>query len=191
MDQKQCISFETPYCINQKITNSTFLGDLTDYLTELMASFRNIIICRDFKIHIDDPSDTKSQIFNDTMEALRLQQHVSFPTHCTGNTLDLMLTETTSQLYKKTSKGRYISDHRAIVSELDIRIQHTISRMITFRNVKQINVEEFKSTLNFGNIDNIVDLDLVNEKYENGLTRVLDQLVPEKTKLLTKKEKRP
>ena len=58
------------------------------------------------------------------------------------------------------------------MSELDIRIQHTISRMVTFRNLKQINVEEFKSALNFGNIENIEDLDLVNDKYENEFTRV-------------------
>ena len=132
-----------------------------------------------------------TQIFNDTMEALGLQQHVSFQTHHAGNTLDLTFTDTTSKLNIKTSKGRYISDHRAKVSELDIRIQHTISRMVTFRNLKQINVEGFKSALNFGNIENIEDLDLVNEKYENELTRVLDQLAPEKIKLFIKKEKRP
>ena len=72
-----------------------------------------------------------------------------------------------------------------------MRIQHTISRMVTLRNLKQINVKEFISALNFGNIENIEDLDLVNEKYENELTRVLDQHVPEKTKLFTKKEKWP
>ena len=57
------------------------------------------------------------------------------------------------------------------MSELDIRIQHTINRMVTFRNLKQINMEEFRSALNFGNIENIEDLDLVNEKYETELTR--------------------
>ena len=85
-----------------------FLDDLTDYLTEWMASFRNIIICGDFNIHIDDLNNIKAQIFNDTMEALGLQQHVSFPTHCAGNTLDLIVNEITSQLNTKTSKGRYI-----------------------------------------------------------------------------------
>ena len=82
-----CGIYHPPYSISQKITNSMFLDDLPDYLTEWIAFFRNIIICGDFNIHIDDPSDTKVQIFNDTMEALGLQQHVSFPTHHAGNTL--------------------------------------------------------------------------------------------------------
>ena len=168
-----------------------FLDDLTDILTEWMASFRNLIICWDFNIHIDDPNDTEAQIFNDTMEALALQQHIGFPTYHAGNTLDLIFTETMSQLNTKTSKGRYILDHRAIMTELDIRIQHTFSKMVTFRNLKLINVEEFKSALNFGSIENKKDLELVNEKYENELTRVLNQLTAEKMKLFIKKEKRP
>ena len=96
-----------------------FIDDLTDYLTDWMASHRNIIICGDFNIHIDDLPDIEAQIFNDTMEALGLQ-HVNFETHCAGNTFDLLFTEITSQLTMRTFKGRYGSDHRAIVTEFDI-----------------------------------------------------------------------
>ena len=97
-----------------------FIGDLTDYLTDWMASNRNIIICGDFNVHIDNLTDIEAQIFNDTMEALGLQQHINFETHHAGNTLDLLFTEITSQLTMRTFKGRYISDHRAIVTEFDI-----------------------------------------------------------------------
>ena len=166
--------YHPPYSISQKITNSMFLNGLKDTLLNGWPLLEIPKYAGTFNIHVDDPNDSKAKIFNDTMEALGLQQHVSFPAHCAANTLDLMFTETTSELNTKTSKGRYILDHRAIVSELDIRIQQTISRMVTFRNLKQINVKEFKSVLNFGNIENIEDLDLVNEKYENELTRVLD-----------------
>ena len=61
-----------------------------------------------------------------------------------------------------------------------IREQHTNSRVVTFRNIKQINVEEFQQSLNFSHIENIEDLDSVYNKYENELTIVLDQLAPEK-----------
>ena len=91
----------------------------------------------------------------------------------------------------RTFKGSYISDHRAIVTELDIRIQHTLGKTVTFRDLKQINMEEFKSALNLGNIENMENLTLVNEKYEEELSRVLDHLAPEKTKFVTMKEKRP
>ena len=67
-----------------------FTDDLTDYLTEWMASYRNIIICGDFNMHIDNLTDIEAQIFNDTMEALWLQQHVNFKTHHAGNILDII-----------------------------------------------------------------------------------------------------
>ena len=106
-----------------------------------MPSYKNIIICGDFNIHIDNLSDTEAQIFTDTMEALGLQQHVNFQTHCAGNTLGLIFTETASQFNMGNFKGSYISDHRTIVTEFDRRIQHTVGKMVMFRDVKQINMK--------------------------------------------------
>ena len=91
----------------------------------------------------------------------------------------------------RTFKGSYVSDHRIIVTDLDIRIQNTLGKTVMFRDLKQINMEEFKSALELGNIENMEDLTLVNEKYEEELARVLDHLAPEKTKCVTMKEKRP
>ena len=89
-----------------------------------MPSYRNVIICGDFNLHINNTSDKEAQSFMDTMEALGLKQHVSFQTHHTGNILHLIFTETISQFSIRTFKGRFISDHREIVAELNIRIQH-------------------------------------------------------------------
>ena len=113
-----------------------FIDDLTDYLAEWMASYRDIIICGDFNMHINDLTDIGAQLFNDTMEALGLWQHVNFETDGAGNILDLTFTEITLQLATRTFKERYISDHRAIVIEFDIQFQHTHSRSVTFRNLQ-------------------------------------------------------
>ena len=180
-----------PYSTGQKITNAMFLDDLTEFLTDWMTSYRNIIIYSDFNIHVDNPSDTEAQIFTYTMQALGFQQHVNFQTHCVGNTLDLLFTESASRFNMRTFKGSYILDHRAIVMELNIRIQHTLGKMVTFRDLKQINIEEFKSALDLGSTENMEEVTLVNEKYEEELSRVLNNLAPEKTKFVTMKEKRP
>ena len=186
--------YHPPYSMGQKITTTMFLDDLTEFLTDWMATYRNIIVCSDFNMHIDNidnPTDTEAQIFIDTMEALGLQQHVGFQTHHAGNILDLIFTEANSQFRIKTFKGRYVPDHRVVVSELSIGIQHITGKTVTFRNLKQINVEEFGSTLDLGNIENMKDLLLVNRIYEEELSRKLNHLAPEKTKFITKKEKRP
>ena len=108
------------------------------------------------------------------MEGLGLQQHVNFPMHHAGNTLDLIFTEFTSQLDTAISNGRYISDHKAIVAELNIVIQHAISTTVTFRNLGQTNVEEFMASLTFGNVANWENPSIASEIYETELTRVLN-----------------
>ena len=120
-----------------------------------MATYRDIIICGGFKMHIGDLTDIEAEIFNDSMEAWGLQQHVNFETHHASNILDLLFMEIVSQLTMRTFKGRYISDHRAIVTEFDIRIQHNHNSLVTFRNLKQINVSEFQTSLDFSNINSL------------------------------------
>ena len=85
-----------------------FIDDLTDW----MASHGNILICGDFNMHFNHLTDIEAQIFNNTMDVLGLQQHVNFETDHAGNTLDLLLTEITSQLTTRTFKGRFISINR-------------------------------------------------------------------------------
>ena len=107
--------YHPPYSVGQNITNAMFLDYLTGFRTDWMASYRNVIICGDFNMHIDNPSDMEAQILFDTMEALGLQQHLSFQTHQAGKILDLIFMEATGQFSIRTFKGRFISDHRAIV----------------------------------------------------------------------------
>ena len=52
-------------------------------------------------------------------------------------------------------------------------------------------MEEFESTWDLGNIENMRDLELVNRICEEELSRMLNHHAPEKTKFITKKEKRP
>ena len=52
-------------------------------------------------------------------------------------------------------------------------------------------MEEFKSALDLGNIKNMENLTLVNDKYEEELSRVLDHCAAEQTKFVIMKEKGP
>ena len=54
--------YHPPYSTGEKITNAVFLDDLMEFLRDWMASYRNIIMCGDFNLHINNPSDTKVKI---------------------------------------------------------------------------------------------------------------------------------
>ena len=183
--------YHPPYSVGQNTTNMVLLDKLTELLIVWMTSYTNAIICGDFKLHINNSSYREVHCFIDTMGALGLKQHVSFQTHHTGNILDIIFTKTISHFNVRTFKGRFISDHRGIEAELNIKIQHDNGKIITFRNLKNINVEEFGSNLDLGHTENMRDLELINKTYEEELSGMLYQLAPGGTRHITRKEKRP
>ena len=67
-------------------------------MADLIARDKNILLLGVFNIHINDDNDEDSKIFRETIDRLGLQQHVNFSTHRQGNYLDLIITETFSNL---------------------------------------------------------------------------------------------
>ena len=62
---------------------------------------------------------TDSAIFNDTIEAMGLYQHIGFGTHQAKNTLDLVLSDITSSARVLTiAPGPYLTDHCPVIGTL-------------------------------------------------------------------------
>ena len=65
-------------------------------------------ILGDFNIHMNDKFDENAGNFKDIIMDLGLKQHIYFPTHRVGNTLDLVITELGSKLeVTKCSPGLF------------------------------------------------------------------------------------
>ena len=72
-------------------------------------------------MHTEDTSDPDNIIFNDTMEALGLTQHIKSPIHKQGNILNLIFSEANGQLHMSNCQvGNYISDHAIITTDTNI-----------------------------------------------------------------------
>ena len=65
------------------------IEDFIDFVSTTLPSHSNNIYIGDFNLHISE-EETDSIIFNDSIEAMGLHQHVDFPTHKSGNILDLI-----------------------------------------------------------------------------------------------------
>ena len=85
--------YHPPYSAQHPVTNTIFIDEITEWLPQVLTNQNNIIIARDFNLLVNDESDTDASIFIDTMEAMGLQQHVTYPTHKSDNILDLVFTE--------------------------------------------------------------------------------------------------
>merc|ERR1712030_242557 len=91
----------------------------------LHTQFDKFILCGDFNIHVDNPSDKTATEFLSLLDSMDLVQHVSGPTHNKGHTLDLVITK--GLVTKITSViPPTISDHACIL--FSIEIQETIRK---------------------------------------------------------------
>ena len=116
------VLYHPPYSLRNKSTNKAFLDDFTDYMANLLSERCNNIVLGDFNLHVSNDDDINSAIFNDTIEAMGLYQHVSFPMHRLGNTLDLIISEIQSSISINTTVlGPFITDHCAVISTLVLR----------------------------------------------------------------------
>ena len=80
-----------PSNVNQT-TNTTFIDEITDLLTEKITTLDNLMVLGDFSINTEDTTNAENNIFSDTMVAFGFDQHVQGPMHRLGNTLDIILT---------------------------------------------------------------------------------------------------
>ena len=100
-----------------------FIDDVIELLVNKLSQYQNSIILGDFNIH-KDLTNADAIIFNDTMKALGIEQHISGPTHVKDKTLDLIFTQISNSIdINNTTLYRYISDHCMVSVHINIKKQ--------------------------------------------------------------------
>ena len=150
-----------------------------------------MIVLGDFNIHINDESDNEAGIFVDTLIALGFNQHVSFPMHRAGNILDLLFTETCNSSEVKTCRpGPIFSDHTAVEVVVTQSIQHIQRKLIKYRKLRDINIDQLNNDLEVSDIVNGSIDDMVDQ-LESKLLQTLNKHAPEITKTVTVRHRLP
>ena len=138
------------------------------------------MITGDFNLHVNNPEDQEGEVFTDTMPALRLDQHVTFPTHRSNNTLDLVLTECLGTHRILSCKpGPYLSDHATVEFVLSVEKEHMVSEHITIRKLMSIDIPsliedlQLEDQLDSDKLDDMVEW--MATKLQTALTNMLLQ----------------
>ena len=101
-----------------------FIDDITELLVNKLFKYQNSILLGDINIHIEDLTDTGVFIFNNTMRAHGLEQHILGPTHVKGNSLDLIFTQLNNCFdIINTTLHVFISDHCIVSVDMNINKQ--------------------------------------------------------------------
>ena len=128
-------SFKTFEAISARIGNNSFSGfvvclyrlqnctcqyfdEFQDLLENIILLHDNSYILGDFNLHLDNSIGNTNK-FNEILTCFDLKQHVNFPTHVHGHWLDLLISKRISNSIKSVFSAAGISDHLAVISEID------------------------------------------------------------------------
>ena len=136
-------------------------------------------------MHVNHPNDEDAASFLETNEALGLKLHVTFATHTSGNTLDLIFTEINGGIgVADCIPNSYISDHCNVLCKLSLKREDIQRETVTYRKLTDIDTEEMAKHIRVasgseGNLDERV------RDFNNALTSSLDAVAPVQTKQIT------
>ena len=161
--------YHPPYTAKSPSTNAMFLDDFTKWLSERLPDYKNVVITGDFNIHINNQdSDDDALIFLDTITATGLQLHNRFSTHRQGNMLDLIMSESISELEVVTCHpGPFMSDHCLVPCELCAPQEDMVRKTINYQKLQNLNTMELVDDMELDKLDfNEKDLDNIVIEYE-------------------------
>ncbi|KAI2647462.1 hypothetical protein H4Q32_023878 [Labeo rohita] len=159
--------------------------DFAGFIAYLSTLSSNIILLGDFNIHMDNPNLPLTKDFISCLDSFGFLQHITFPTHSKGHTLDLICCSGVTPI-NITADELPITDHFLIsfTVELTLSIIKT-PRHITFRNIKNINLATLTTIIDSSAILDINDFstpDGLVFHYNTGLLNILNSLAPLKTR---------
>ena len=173
-------------------THVKFLDEVSQLVQYFITNYKNPVLLGDFNIHVQDLANLDSLVFNDTVEAIGLIQHIIEPTHQLGNTLDLIYTESLEAVkVLHVFLGDYISDHRLAGIEVHLRKQQEKSESTSHRNYRGLNLDDFRKAFNNNRILEKENLEEAFTEFKEEMTRALDELAPLEDRGKPKGKSRP
>ena len=185
--------YRPPYSTIKQATTQSFFEEFTNWMETKSNEYDNIIVLGDFNIHINNDQDADANRFKDIMEALGLQQHVSFSMHRYGNTLDHIYTELGSTvMIDYCREGPILSDHTAVICGTNVQRENITRKEVSYRKINEIDLDEFSQDIKFDPnyyINKTVDELVI--ALERTLKEALDKHAPEVQRIVTVRQKTP
>ena len=121
-----------------------FCSDMTDIMERRITDdLGKLLLIGDFNIHIDEPTEPDTITSLDYLDSFNLTSHVQWPTHRSGHTIDLLISDQDDTSIKSVTKGYMLSDHTFINSTIEVQHNKPTTRLIKYRKFKDINKDLF------------------------------------------------
>ena len=177
----QLISIYRPPPSNKNgLTPAMFFDDFSNLLENLSTSQCNCLISGDFNFHMDvDNPDAKH--FKDLIDSAAMVQHVDSVTHNKGHILDLIITQSDSDLISNLRTCMELpSDHATLTCTLDFPRPGSFNVRSAHRKIRQIDRDCFDEDMSALPLFHISPPDLTSfvTEYNTNLSNLLDKHAP-------------
>jgi len=171
-----------------------FLRDLEEDFSRLISCADNFICVGDLNIDFLKQDNSGVKKLQDILEEFSLKQFVELPTRISlksATLIDVLLLPETANIYGiENVDASEISDHDAVVCRLNQTTTDETPVILSYRDFKNFNAEEFYHHLCSVNMNRIYTLDNIDNKIEylNGqIHDLFNTHAPVRTAVLTKK----
>ena len=161
-----------------------FLEEIVTLFEYLIASKDHVILAGDVNIHMET-DELYARKFKDILNTFNITQHIDFPTHIQGHTLDIVATFGDEPIVSDIEANGYDVSHHSLV-DFKVAIKPEVKEMkeIRYRKLKNIDADEFMAK--------VVDRISISESgfgenmraYNTALRELVDMDAPVTTKTI-------
>ena len=160
---------------------------ITVVFEELVQMLENLITSKDIIILVGDiqrKTDVHSRQFNEVLDMFNMVQHVKFPTHKLGHTLDIVATLKDNPPVINVRANEYDLSHHFLVDFMvTITPEHGEYKVIDYRNIKVVDSDTFAHEI----MEKVNSIECDNFKgkvvnYNKVTAEVLEKHAPMKTR---------
>ncbi len=190
------IRFVSVYRAESGEGNEYKMSEFYDECTRMLSFYQKFqnetVFCGDYNFHMNKPWKDDVKKFNEILDIFDKHNIIEEPTHEKGNTLDLVIVGNNSML-RSHEVGSRLSDHHAIIMNLDMKKPERQKKTISFRKIKDIDKDKFKEDVaqKIQSIDLEQDIGQLVHDYNCILKETLDEHAPLQTKEITVRERTP
>ena len=165
---------------------SEFFLQFTTILENISTMRTEIFIAGDINIHLEKNS-INSNKFVDLIKNFNLTQHISFPTHRHGHTIDFVITSNDLNVNGLCADNVILSDHFLLSLNISIPKHNPVYKTIFYRNFKNFDHHNFdlelSDSLKLNNFDN-TNFKSSIEFYDATCSSALEKFAPLKSKII-------
>ena len=153
---------------------SEFCEELSTLLETLCSSQQALLITGDFNLHVDVPGNHNAESFIELLQANDLNTHHTGPTHSSGHNLDLIISRSceTEFVTSVSTHNCLPSDHAALVCNLQFDHPKKVTKHVTTRKLKSIDMDKFHLDISDVSSSVLADKSDVNNLVNHLCTRL-------------------